>query len=50
MSEKQIESDLREGSRPHTPPFLIGVFWLLTLLPLAWGIYNTVLQAMKLLR
>lgn len=50
MNGEQIESDLHEGKRPHTSPLVIALFWLLTMMPLAWGIYNTVLQALKLLR
>jgi len=32
------------------PPnkLLLGVFWIYVLLPLAWGVINTLLQATKL--
>jgi hypothetical protein len=50
MNGEQIETDQHEGTRPHPSPLLIGLFWLITVLPLAWGIYNTVLQSLQLLR
>jgi hypothetical protein len=27
---------------------LLGVFWIYVLVPLAWGVYNTLAQAVKL--
>ncbi|WP_432756516.1 MFS transporter small subunit [Alloacidobacterium dinghuense] len=31
-------------------PTLIALAWLLVCIPAAWGVYNTVLSAMKLFR
>jgi hypothetical protein len=31
-----------------SPPALIAAAWLLVCVPLAWGIYNTVLSSLKL--
>jgi hypothetical protein len=27
---------------------LLGVFWIYVLVPLAWGVFNTLVQAIKL--
>ncbi|HEY3597238.1 MAG TPA: oxalate:formate antiporter [Paraburkholderia sp.] len=36
-------------TQPHpTNKAKLGVFWLYVLIPLAWGVVNTLLQAMKL--
>jgi hypothetical protein len=31
-----------------TPTVKLAVFWLYVLIPLAWGVVNTLLQAVKL--
>ncbi|MBW0450687.1 oxalate:formate antiporter [bacterium M00.F.Ca.ET.228.01.1.1] len=31
-----------------TNKVMIAVFWLYVMVPLAWGVYNTLSQAMKL--
>jgi len=32
----------------HTSPALITLAWIIVLIPTAWGVYNTILNAMKL--
>jgi hypothetical protein len=38
----------RLDQRPATNKLLLGVFWIYVLVPLAWGVTNTLIQAMKL--
>lgn len=33
---------------PQTNKAMLAVFWLYVLIPLAWGVYNTLAQALKL--
>jgi hypothetical protein len=32
----------------NTPVFVIAIAWLAVSLPAAWGVYNTILNALKL--
>jgi hypothetical protein len=34
----------------QSSPMLIALAWLVVCIPAAWGVYNTVLNAMKLFR
>ena len=36
------------ASEAPTNKLLLGVFWIYVLVPLAWGVVNTLLQATKL--
>jgi hypothetical protein len=38
----------RELNGEPTNKLLLGVFWIYVLVPLAWGVVNTLVQAMKL--
>jgi hypothetical protein len=38
----------RELNAAPTNKLLLGVFWIYVLVPLAWGVTNTLIQAMKL--
>jgi hypothetical protein len=38
----------RLDQSPPTNKLLLGVFWIYVLVPLAWGVTNTLIQAMKL--
>lgn len=38
----------RELDAHPTNKLLLGVFWIYVLIPLAWGVINTLLQATKL--
>jgi hypothetical protein len=44
---KETEMSTIQTSRP-TSTIKLAVFWLYVLIPLAWGVVNTLLQAMKL--
>jgi hypothetical protein len=51
MSEPGNEA-LIESTEPRraTPALLVAAYWLLVAVPLAWGVYHTVLQATQLFR
>jgi hypothetical protein len=42
MSTAQIQT------APQTSKVKLAVFWLYVMIPLAWGVINTITQAMKL--
>ena len=37
-----------ESNVSTTSPLVIAAFWLVVGVPLAWGVYRTLLQALKL--
>ena len=39
-----------EDSKKSSSPVLMIVFWLYVLIPLAWGVSNTISKAMALFR
>lgn len=41
-------STTETGQPASTSTAKLAVFWLYVLIPLAWGVVNTLLQAMKL--
>ena len=49
MNDKPSNAGVNADADAATSPITIALFWLLTILPLAWGIYKTVLQAKQLL-
>ena len=38
----------KDSKRSTTSPLTIAAYWLVVGLPLAWGVYRTLLQALKL--
>jgi hypothetical protein len=40
--------DNSQSESPPTSKGLLAIFWLYVLVPLVWGVSNTITQAMKL--
>jgi len=50
MNQREPTSTAVDVHATKTPIVLVLLFWLFVGLPLAWGIYNSVMQAMRLFR
>lgn len=36
------------NAQPRTPPWRIAIAWAIVLLPLAWGVYQSVVKSLPL--
>lgn len=50
MTESTVPPDSRTTPDSHTPGWLIAAFWLFVGVPLAWGVFHTIVQASQLFR
>jgi len=50
MNQRERGENACEAEVKPTPMLLLAIYWLFVGLPLAWGIYHTVLQAAQLFR
>jgi hypothetical protein len=42
---------MRENAmNTDTTPLQLGIYWAIVLIPLAWGVYHTLLNALKLVQ
>ena len=48
MKRPRLQEDIEMSEEKKSSPLMIALAWLIVSIPAAWGVYNTVLNAMKL--